>query len=507
MAMNPVERRLAYICSEWLVFRDDPRRWLLVWDTPDNARRLVRAFFESQKHETEYSSGDLFLVFDVPFRHAIQYSRDLKAALAGQYSASLMELAQQGEATDWAYDPVAAPDSPEGFIAGVRSFGSKYAERIGTLAVVLVPESNTDAAAFGRWLLRVLDTELPGRLRLVILDSRESPELPALSAGEDARIACRPLLVDGFDVAQETFAQEPTVGPAGVFRNQLMGLLALAEKSGAEQVKAKARDALAFVQQHKWKDQEVVVRLLVAGALLKESRHAEAVAVYQAARQVGEQALAAAHPAGHKLILQTWFGQAAAHLAAGDTPAAIQCYHHATQVAQADRNLILSIEAQRMEAFCRARNGDRDGALACGAQALAIGALLKPESRGMTTLPIAAMDLLRVIDPTRTGHLEQLKQRFDRQLAVIESSTEARAAEAGAEISAQTSAAIEQQLASDSGQAAASAELELAAIVAGGADDFGRGFAQARELLGTAWPLAGSAAMPGLPAAEKGAAS
>jgi len=507
MVLNPVERRLAYICNDWLAFRDEPGPCVLVWETPGNAHRLVRAFLESQKHETAYSSGDLFIVFDAPFANAIQYSRELKAALAGQYEASRDELRAQGEAADWAFDPEALPDSPEGFVAALRSFGSKYAERIGMLAVVLLPLAVGNGEAFAQWLKRAVDTELPRRLRFVMLDAPESRELAALEALGDPRIARRPLQLDGFDVAQETFAQEPTQGPAGVFRNQLTGLVALVEKGSAEQVKAKALDALAFVQQHKWKDQEVVVRLLVAGALLKESRHAEAVAVYQAARQVAGQALAAAHPAGHKLVLQTWFGQAAAHLAAGQIPEAAACYRDAAAVAQADHNLILTIEAQRMEAFCRARGGDRLGALACGQQALVSGAQLKPEVRSMTTLPIAAMDLLRVCDPARTAQIEQLKQRLDQGLATLEAEAENRAGAEGAGISREAATAIEQQLAAASQQAESAAEAQLAALVAEGADDYRHSFAHARELLGADWPLIGSAAIPAPPPAAEGAPS
>lgn len=507
MVLNPVERRLVYICNDWLAFRGEPGPRLLVWEAPGNAQRLVRAFLESQKHETAYSSGDLFIVFDAPFANSIQYSRELKRALAGQYEASRDDLRARGEAADWAFDPDALPDSPEGFVAGLRSFGSKYAERIGNLAAVLLPTTIGNEEAFAGWVQRVLETSLPARLRVVLLDASDARELAALDAIADPRIRRRPLQLDGFDVAQETFAQEPTQGPAGVFRNQLTGLVALVEKGSAEQVKAKALDALAFVQQHKWKDQEVVVRLLVAGALLKESRHAEAVAVYQAARQAAAQALAAAHPAGHKLVLQTWFGQAAAHLAAGQIPEAAACYHDAAAVAQADHNLILTIEAQRMEAFCRARGGDHAGALACGQQTLASGARLKPEVRGMTTLPIAAMDLLRVCDPARTAQIEQLKQRLDQGLAALEAEAESQAGAEGAGISREAATAIEQQLAAASRQAESEAEARLAALVAEGADDYRQYFTQARELLGVDWPLIGGAAIPSTPPAAEGAPS
>lgn len=507
MVLNPVERRLVYICNDWLAFRGQPGLGVLVWETPGNAQRLVRAFLESQKHETAYSSGDLFVVFDAPFANAIQYSRELKRALAGQYEASRDDLRARGEAADWAFDPDALPDSPEGFVAGLRAFGSKYAASIGTLAAVLLPTEIGNADAFARWVQRVVDTGLPGRLRIVLLDASDKRELAALDALGHPHIVRRPLQLDGFDVAQETFAQEPTQGPAGVFRNQLTGLVALVEKGSAEQVKAKALDALAFVQQQKWKDQEVVVRLLVAGALLKESRHAEAVAVYQAARQVAGQALAAAHPAGHKLVLQTWFGQAAAHLAAGQTPEAAACYRDAAAVAQADHNLILTIEAQRMEAFCHARGGDRLAALACGQQALASGARLKPDVRGMTTLPVAAMDLLRVCDPARTAQIEQLKQRLDQGLATLEAKAEDRAGAEGASISREAAAAIEQDLAAASRQAESAAEARLAALVAEGADDYRHYFARARELLGADWPLIGGAAILAPPPPAEGAPS
>ena len=125
----------------------------------------------------------------------------------------------------------------------------------------------------------------------------------------------------------------------------------------------------------------------------------------------------------------------------------------------------------------------------------------------MTSLPLAAIDLLRVVDPERTAQVEQLKKVFDERLAAIEAEAETRAADAGAAISQQQSAAIEQQLCADGAAATAAAEAELASLVAGGADDYRRSFAQARELLGSDWPLVGSAAIPVAPVAAEGAAS
>ena len=194
---------------------------------------------------------------------------------------------------------------------------------------------------------------------------------------------------------QETFAQEAAAGPAGVFRNYLMGLVTLVEKGSADQVKAKAIDAFAFAHQQGWADQEVVVRMLYAGALLKEKRCDEAVKIYGGARESAAAAAAEGHPAGRQLVLQTWFGEAGAHLAAGDVDQAAACYDQAAIVAKEIPNVILTIEAYRMGMFCHARLSQRDRAIERGVSALQEADLLKPEARVMTTLPIAAIDLLR----------------------------------------------------------------------------------------------------------------
>lgn len=500
--LNPVEKRLAYIGRDWLAYRHESRQPLLVWQAPANAARLMAAFFESQKHPTAYATGDFFVVFDVPFSHGIQYSRDLKSAFAEQYAASLEDLRHQGEATDWAFNPADFPDSPEGLVAALGSFASHYAKRIGVFAAVLQPVSGADKPAFVSWLRRAADADFAERLRLVVTDATDAPLLAGVSDEKGARISLRALQLDSFDVAQETFAQEPVAGPAGVFRNQLTALIALVEKGSVDQVKSKARDTLAFVQQQKWTDQEVVVRLLVAGALVKAARFDDAVAIYRASRQLAEKALAAGHPAGHKLILQTWFGEAGALLAAGDDRAAADCYWQAAASARADQNLILTIEALRMEAFCHGRSGDREVALACSRQALANGAQLRPEVRGMTTLPVAAMDYLRALDPAAADAIARHKGELDQVLASHESQADARAMAAGADIDRQTAQRIEDEWAADDRRASDEAEHGLAGLLANTDAAFQSAFAYARGLLGADWPLIGSVAIPAAPSVE-----
>ena len=96
MPLNAVERRLLDLRHQWERFANDPTPRLLVWTVPDAAMRLVRCFLEVQKHEGEYVTGDLFIVFDTPFENSIQYSRALKELLAGQHAASADDLGRRG---------------------------------------------------------------------------------------------------------------------------------------------------------------------------------------------------------------------------------------------------------------------------------------------------------------------------------------------------------------------------------------------------------------------------
>ena len=489
MSLNAVERRLLDLRHHWEAFTADPEPRLLVWTSPDAAARLVRCFFAAQKHEGEYVTGDLFIHFDAPFEHSIQYSRALKHALVGQYAASRDDLAQQGLGSRWDEAARAFPDSAYGFIQALRSFGGAYHATIGHLVAVLAPASVAKPAHFSAWLARALDAGLPERLRLVTVDSLEAPRLADLQAASPALVRREILALDATAVATETFAQERTTGPAGVFRNLLMALVALVEKASAAQVELKAADALAYARAQGWKNQEAVVLMLVAGAQLKEQRFDAANAAYRDARAAAALAGQEGHPAGHAMVLQTWFGEAGVELAAGRVADAAAAYDRAAVVAQEASNVLLGIEAFRMAAFCHARLGEQDAAIERGGQALALGERLRAEARMMTTLPIAAADLLRVISAPGMQAIEAIQKLADQRGATLAAALEEQAASCERATDTAVFRSAEETLARGAEALARRAELELGTLVAGTDAPFQQAFARARGVLGQGWPL------------------
>jgi hypothetical protein len=494
MELNAVERRLVDVQHHWQEFLTDENKRLLLWQIPDGANRLMEAFFEAQQHDgvqdKPYGCAETFVVFDTPFDNSVSYSRALKQALAGQYEASQEALEEAGRAADWPFSAESLPDSAAGFVEGLNSLARHHRDVLGRLVAVMLPISVTAEPAWVDWLDRALDADLDEGVRLVLLDSQEHPRCTPLAESDRPQLRVEPLHIDAIELAAETFAQEAAVGAPGVFRNLLTGLLGLVEKGTPEQVMVKANDAIEFARKQAWPDQEVVVRMMAAGAMLKARRFDEAVTHFRHARTCAEKVTASGHPAGRDLELQGWFGEASAHYAAKDLPAAIRCYQEAEPVAEAIPKPVLWIECLRMAAFCQRQNSDDKGAAASCERALQVGERMQADARVLTTLPLLALDYLRLLDDKRTEQLEGVKQTLERQLTQALRTLE----QAAARLEGSTTAddqlkTMEQAMNDRRERLEQAATKEIDALVAAGASAYRETFAHLRQLLWPAWPL------------------
>jgi len=138
---------------------------------------------------------------------------------------------------------------------------------------------------------------------------------------------------------------------------------------------------------------------------------------------------------------------------------------------------------------------------------LQIGNRLRPEVRNITSLPIAATDLMHVLDPQRAERIEALRGDAEKQSASLLAEAETRSA--GLERTTERAAfdAVERDFAVADAATWREAEASLQNFVADGGADFQRDFDTARALLGFAWPLGASAAEALAVAADASGAS
>jgi hypothetical protein len=487
MAVSPVEQRIALMTELWLEATSDPAVRVVVWRVPDNADRMLLAFFEAQRLEGVGQAPDLFIRFDAPFETGFAYSRALNDALLESYVESRESFQQQGIALDWPFGRVPRPDSAAGFAALFASFAAHHQAHFRHAAAVLMPGTVTADDALERWVRALLAHGIAPGVRVVLVQSASRPRWDGVLAAHPGIARAIDPPIDMFDIARETAAQAGSSGPAVAYRQLLTDVLTLVEKGTPAQAAARADKALAIAEREAWFDQRVVLHMAVAGAHLKAQEVPPAIHRYREARAAAEQARAQQHPAGDNLVMQTWFGEAGAWLVGKQPRRAADAYRSAAEVAQRIPNRMFAIEGFRMAAYCHAQEREIEPAREFGALALREGKALPPDERAHTTLHVALHDLLRLQDAPRAAQLEKLAATYQAEIA---------AAHADAESAAETLGASPSNAAIDTLEARMHARFEAAfatlrdqreRTIGGGDVFFRKVVAIARELLHAQW--------------------
>lgn len=435
MSKSPVEKRLEQLRDLWLEASESPALRLAVWRVPDNARRMLSAFFEAQQHSGEWNTPDAFLRLDAAFETSWDYSRALKRTLTTGFEENRDALKNQGIEPDWPAASQDQPDTAAGFMALLSSFAEHYRDHWRHVVVVLEPERVTSPEAFEDWLDAALAApvlrEPRARVRIAITDTNEHPGWQALADRHKNAAQVIGAPVDMFDIARATAAQSGGSGPQVAHRLALTDVMTSLEKGSAAQTSQRADKAMKRCEAEQWHDQQVVLHMAVAGAHLKEKQHGDAIKRYRLARECAARAEAAGHPAGGTLVLQTWFGEAGAWLAAGQNGQAAQAYKQATEVARRIPNVMFIIEGLRMAAYCFAKDGQRQAALDHGLHAIGEAKPLSSEDRAATTFPLLLQDLLRLQDPSRAEKIERAGARYQESVAATHRDMEAKASRLG----------------------------------------------------------------------------
>lgn len=433
-ANNPVMQCLDHLRDRWLEAGEDPQWRVLVWRVPDNATRLLEAFFAAQQQPETASTPDLFLRFDAPFETGFGYSRALKDALLLGYAEGRDDLDNQDIPIDWNGAFEQHPDTPVGFLALLDSFARHHREHLRHVAAVLMPESTASAASMIDWLDAALQSPIPEQLRLVVADTQSHPRWQALVERHPRHLRLIETPIDLFDVARATAAQSGAghgSGPAATYRQLLADCMRLLDCGTAAQVAQRADRALQLAEREQWPDQQVVMHMLVAGAYLKEQAYREAIVRYRCARKCAQAAQAQGHPAGSELVMQSWFGEASALVAAKQLELAAKAYVDAAQAAKAVPNALFVIEGYRMAGQCLAQDRQTEPAREHYMLGLAEARGLDSATRAVTTFPLLLQDLLKLQDTPRAERIARTAASYKTALERSRSEAEAQAAKLG----------------------------------------------------------------------------
>jgi tetratricopeptide (TPR) repeat protein len=492
---NPVEKRIALMRDLWWQATEVEQVRIVVWRVPDNAERMLLAFYEAQRLDGDWQTGDLFIKFDAPFETGFSYSRMLCDTLIESYVASDDSFKQQGIAMNWPFARVPRPDSAAGLLGLLDHFAQHHHARFRHAVAALMPATVTSAAALQAWVQAWVDAALqaglPAGVRLALQDTTSQPQWDWLLKAHPAQVRLIEPPVDMFDIARETAAQSPSAGPAVAYRQLLTDVLALVEKGTPAQASARGDKALKIAEREGWHDQQVVVHMAVAGAHLKAQDCPAAIKRYRQARVCAEEAKRQGSPTalavGGNLVMQTWFGEAGAWFVAKQLRQAAQAYRSGAEEAQRLPNQMFALEGFRMAAYCYARHGDTEDARAHGALAVREGQAMQPAERAPSTLGVALNDLLRLQDPERLAEMENLVSAYQAGIAHAHADAEKKGAALGAAPANADVDLIESQMHTRFEASFQTLREKREQLIARGDDYFLKVVAVGRDLLHAQW--------------------
>lgn len=393
---NAIERRLSALDELWdSAVREQVR--LVRWRPVDADHALVRLHIRMQTDEGGLVP-DLVLLLD----RAPDPPADYATGLAGDLRAMMADLPGEG----------ALPAPGAGLTEVTTAILARFGTRFRFLVLALMPAGLTDPAGWRAALEPLLTTDMPKRLRLVVVDPAETPMLDGLDDAHEMTTVDPAL--DMASAMDELARSEGEPGTGRDFRIQFVAIGTAAARGNLGAAARAARQAARIAKREGWPDQEVAAHLSYGAALIGAGRPREALRIYRLAYAACHSDQAARHPAIAKLKPIVLLSEGGALVAAGDLEAATVPYWSGARLAEEVEDHFLALEGWRMAGYCYEQSGEVKDAWRCNEAALGAVERLPRDARATTTAPYVGQAMLRLLEGHKKAalHRQQVNRRM-----------------------------------------------------------------------------------------------
>ncbi len=438
-APNPIEKRLERMVEQWDAFISDPEPRLLCWQGTAEELRMVEVFEQAESLETS-ETPEMFFRLDAAFSDPKTHGFALVQEIEAQYQevkagveADRIKAAESveddsvkpedkaalqnemeayaGMEFDWMC-PQALPDESDRkyLVRVAESFLAHHSQGFQHVVFLLTPVDVADGDAWQRWLFHLVEKDtLPEGVRVVVVDSLQSPTLDWLAATGSSKLGFVPLNLDMKGAAQEAAEAVEGEGPGDEFRKLFTAMTAAAGEGDLPKTQALGDKALALTQAQNWPQLEFGVWLALSAAYFGKQQGEKA---YRGYVEAEKSALKLKTSEGNdmaesaeKFQVQARFGQAAVMVEQERWAEAALLYEETAPIAESAGDALMLLECWRMAAYGYERTKQWPKALEGGRKAVAVGEGMKPEERKHSTLAYAGEGLLRVARPDDAYYL------------------------------------------------------------------------------------------------------
>lgn len=393
---NAIEKRIDELTDIWNEFAQEPEAKVLRWLIAPDEARMIDLFLEMQNEEIS-DIPDLFIRFEEPFENPTQYGFVLRESLCAQYEEIREGISQEGILENWTCPPPQPGDIPT-LINCCKSFREYYDALMEFMVVVLTPSKVMDVSEWEQWLMNLVSADLPPTLKVMVVDSLDSPALERLAetAGDRLKSVAPALNMPG--AMEELVRDVPGHSPGHTFRRLFVALTNAAGAGDLKKSQKVADSALAIATKEKWPQMQIVIHMALAGTFIGAGKFEDALANYQQAEQVAVSAEKEGDPAAATLIVKAKMAQASALIGQSRYADAAAIYESAAALAENQQDHFMSLENWRMSAYCRETADQLDDSWKSGQMAIQATEKMDEETRMNSTVAYVGQGLLRVAE-------------------------------------------------------------------------------------------------------------
>ena len=414
---NPIVRRLEILSDQWQEFAEQPDARVLCWQVTPDEYAMVDAFLAMESEAETAASRDLFVRLTCPFV-AGRYGEALWREFV-EKAAALYQGLEDPMTPAW-QAPAAAPGAPDPlpFVRACESFIAHY-QLPGLLALLLSPSEIADRPAFAQWLALMARTALPRqpKLRFIVRDDAQAPELAAVAQGQPGRVVA---VRADLDMPAARLQLSEAAGnldtPGGKYRQAFVQLTNALGKQDLAAAESHGAAALAITSAEKWWALSIPVHMALAGGLIAAKRNEDASRRYVQAETAAVEGQKAGDPLCAKLRVQARLGRGSLLIHAGAWRLAAALYAETVPLAKAVPDPAMVIDCHRLASLCHEQDKQYQAAWQQGVEGLGFARGVDKPVLAQTTLAYLGESLARLC---KRGEFNGGWTRIERELVTL----------------------------------------------------------------------------------------
>ena len=395
---NPVTRRLQKLAEKWEVFEQVSNAPLGIWKVEYDVSRMIDAFV-LMEDTVQKQVSSIFLTFEADFVDNETYAFELIKEFLMNVFHPTSKASLEEAGVDVTTLRVGEIKDTHTWLKLLVDFVGLVEFLEGHFVAYLNPRHKADAQAWVDWIEKLINLELPDRLRFMIKEESQFPLFDNLIEQYPEKIELLYPEIDMGEVMHEIVDEASKKRgdvPGAKFQKLMIDVSQFVGKKKMIEAEAKAKEAIEIASLEKWDNLQIAVLIALANGYIGTKEFEMARAKFQEARRISRIYAEKEPELGKQMEVQALMGEAGTYLGEQNFKEGAPVYALAGEVASSIQKHNLEMEALRMTGFCYNYVKNYRSAWEYYRKALIAGEKLEENMRRSSTLPYVGEALLKL---------------------------------------------------------------------------------------------------------------